>query len=116
MRLPSIAERLSERFVRPLSIDRLRALVRPAIEELRGGRNSGALTRLEEEIAQFTHEVAGAGFDAPSWLEALEQEVDRVHAQAADEDDALDPLLRLPQVRLSLEEARRQIKSMIDGE
>jgi hypothetical protein len=116
MRLPSIAERLSDRFVRPLSIDRLRALVRPAIEELRSGRNSGACTRLEEEIAQFTHEVVGAGFDVPSWLEALEQEVDRVQVQAADEDDALDPLLRLPQVRLSLEEARRQIKSMIDGE
>ena len=39
MRLPSIADRLGERFVRPLVIDRLRALVRPAIER---GRRAAA--------------------------------------------------------------------------
>ena len=32
MRLPTIADRLSERFVRPLAIDRVRALVAPAAE------------------------------------------------------------------------------------
>ena len=37
MRLPSIAERLGERFIRPLEIDRLRALVRPAADEVRDG-------------------------------------------------------------------------------
>ena len=37
MRLQTVADRLSERFVRPLAIDRLRALVGPAIDELRGG-------------------------------------------------------------------------------
>ena len=35
MRLPSIAERLEERFLRPLEVDQLCALVQPAIEELR---------------------------------------------------------------------------------
>ena len=41
MRLPSIAEHLGERFVRPLEIDRLCALLRPAIDEIRGGRPAG---------------------------------------------------------------------------
>ena len=35
MRLPSIAQRLGEQFIRPLEVDQLRALVRPAIDELR---------------------------------------------------------------------------------
>ena len=77
MRLPSIAEHLGERFVRPLEIDRLCALVRPAIDELREGREAAAFRQLEEQIARFTKEPAGAGFELPSWLEALEQEVER---------------------------------------
>ena len=42
MRLPSIAERLGERFVRPLQVDRLCALVRPAMKELQSGRSDGS--------------------------------------------------------------------------
>ena len=115
MRLPSIADRLGERFVRPLEIDRLRALVRPAIDDLRNQTDTGAFARLETEIAEFAKDVTGAGFELPGWLEALEDEVDRVHAET-DDDDALDPLLHLPQVHLTLDEARRQVKGMIEGE
>jgi hypothetical protein len=115
MRLRSVADRLGERFVRPLMIDRLRGLVRPAIDELRNETDTGAFARLEKEIAEFAKDVTGAGYELPSWLEALEDEVDRVHSEA-DDDDALDPLLRLPQVRLTLDEARRQVKGMIEGE
>ena len=38
MRLPSIVDRIGERFVEPLAVDRLAALVQPAVTELRGGR------------------------------------------------------------------------------
>jgi hypothetical protein len=115
MRLPSVAERLGERFLRPLEIDRLRALVQPAVEELRDGRPGVAFARLEEEIAMFTSEVTGAGFDLPSWLEALQQEVDRVQSQWPEDSETLEPLLRLPQVLLSPEEAQREVKAMLEG-
>ena len=42
LRLPGIYERLSERFVRTLAIDRVRALVKPALEEGRAGRPGAA--------------------------------------------------------------------------
>jgi hypothetical protein len=116
MRLPSVADRLGERFVRPLAIDRLRALVRPAIDQSRTGPSTGAFARLEAEIAQFTREVLGAGFDVPSWLEALEQEVDRTESQSAAEADLPDPLLQLAQVRLSRDEARRLVEAMLRDE
>jgi hypothetical protein len=35
MRLPTVTDRLAERFIRPLAIDRLRAYVKPAMEEAR---------------------------------------------------------------------------------
>jgi hypothetical protein len=114
MRLPSIAEHLAERFIRPLEIDRLCALIRPAIEELREGREPTAIARLEEQIARFTQETLGAGIQLPSWLEALEEEVEEVQWEGADEDDeTLDPHIRIPQVRLSRAEVERQVKQVL---
>jgi hypothetical protein len=110
MRLPSIAQRLDERFVRPLDIARLCALVRPAVEELRAGRMPVAFTFLEEEIAQFTEEPSGVGFEVPGWLEALEEEVSRLGKRAPDEEEDLadaDPAIL--QVRLSREEIETQV-------
>ena len=119
MRLPSIAERLGERFVRPLEIDRLCALVRPAVEEIRGGGEPQSFRQLEEHIARFTQEPAGAGFELPGWLQALEEEMAGTpwRAEERPEDECFDPLIRLPQVRLSRPEVDRQVQRMFeDGE
>jgi hypothetical protein len=114
MRLPSIAEHLGERFIRPLEIDRLCALLRPAIDEIRGGRPPASLRQLEEHIARFTEEPAGAGFELPSWLEALEQEMERIQWQVVEDDqETLDPLIRLPQVQLSRAEVEEQIEQLL---
>lgn len=113
MRLPSIADRLAERFVRPLAIDRLCALVRPAIGELRDGRPPESFTALEQQIAGFTEESSGAGFELPSWLQALEQEVELAISAKADDEESPDPLLRIAQVRISRQEAERQVEGML---
>jgi len=116
MRLPSIADRLQQQFVGPMTVDRLRALVRPAIEELRSGREPTALKQLEEEIAELTREPSGAGFEVPAWLEALEDEVDQALSEEAEADaESLAPYLRISQTRLSLKEARRQIEHLGSG-
>ena len=117
MQLPSIAEHLGERFVRPLEIDQLCALLRPAIDEIRDGRPPEKLRQLEERIAHFTRQPAGAGFELPGWLDALEQEMERVQWQAEEDDEEMpDPLIHLPQVRLSWPETQQQIEQMLDGE
>lgn len=111
MRLPSVADRLRERFVQPLAIDRARALVAPAIEELRTGKRPVSFELLEQAVNQFTEEPSGVGFDLPNWLEALEDEVERVRTEA---DEGLDPEDVSPpvsQVRISLEEAQRQLEA-----
>ena len=78
MRIPMIADRLAERFVKPLSIDRLRAMVEPAIEEVRRGDASPVFELLERECANWSHEPTGAGLDIPPWINALEEEVERI--------------------------------------
>jgi hypothetical protein len=122
MHLPSIADRLGERFVRPLLVDRLRALVLPAVDQaplrprLSGGGSAGqtpdAFARLEEGIAQFTREISGAGFDLPPWLEALEDEADRVLSDGSEDEELPEPPLPVPKVWLSREEVRRQVQAI----
>lgn len=108
IRLPSVAARLGERFTRPLAIDRVRALVGPAVAAAETG-DPAQFAALEEEIASLAHEPAGAGLDLPDWLAALEEEVSMVrcmwrHRQAGD-----DTPRRIEQVRLSWDEWQRQI-------
>ena len=62
--------------------------------------------------ARFAQDVSGAGFDLPTWLEALQQEVDRVESDAADDEELPGPELPVPQIDLSREEVRRQIKAI----
>ncbi|MDZ7618313.1 MAG: hypothetical protein U1E05_15005 [Patescibacteria group bacterium] len=110
MRLRSIADRLAERFVRPLAIDRLRAMVRPAIREHRDAVDTGAFAQLRAQIAPFAENLSGAGFEVPGWLEALEDEVDRVRNGNGDEDAApSDVLPAIAPKRLTWDEAVRQV-------
>jgi hypothetical protein len=109
MRLPSVADRLRERFVQPLTIDRMRALVEPAIEELRTGRRPISFEMLERLVEQFTKEPSGVGFDPPHWLEALEDEVERVRARIWEGPELENAAPDVPQVYLPLEEVQRQL-------
>jgi hypothetical protein len=77
MRMPTIADRLNERFVRPLAIDRVRALIAPALREAHQGVPGPVFELLEEEIEQFLRDPTGVGLDVPLWISALEDEVDR---------------------------------------
>jgi len=111
MRLPSVAERMEERFVRPMLVDRLRALVGPSIDELREGVSTPAFTQLEKGIGQLLDEPLGVGFDSPRWLEALEDEVEDYRSGPSEEQDPIDPRLAVPEVRLS----KQQLKAEIDN-
>ena len=117
MRLPSIAEHLDERFVRPLEVDQLCALVRPALDDIRNGREPASLRQLEQRIAHFMQEPSGAGFELPGWLESLGQEIEHIQWQREEDDDGLlDPLIRLPEAPLSQEEVQQQIEKMLGEE
>jgi hypothetical protein len=108
IRLPSIAERLSERYTRPLAIDRVRALVAPAIAAAESG-GAAPFAALQEEIASLAEEPAGAGLDLPDWLAALEDEVSTVRCRRRHRHRADDAPRHLEQVHLRWDEWQQQI-------
>jgi len=107
VRLRTVADCIAQRFVQPLAVNRLCALVRPAVEELRSGRAPVSFAELEREVAPFLDEPHGTGYQLPSWLDELERAVEKVQA----ENDAYDDLIAppLPQVKLPLKQLQRQI-------
>jgi hypothetical protein len=110
MRMPTVADRLAERFVRPLAIDRIRALVAPAIEEARQGATDCPKFEMLQHDTQFlTREPTGVGLDVPAWLVALEEEVEqtlRPEHQRRQDDDLAQVI---PMVLLSQQQARKQL-------
>ncbi len=109
MRLPSVAERLGERFIRPLEIDRLRALVRPAMESVSEAESSPAFDLLNREVGRFTAQPAGVGFEVPPWIDALEEEVERARQGETDDVPVLDAAPQIKQELLSLDEIMIQL-------
>jgi hypothetical protein len=76
MRLPSISDRLSERFVKPLAVHRMRALLPQALRDARLGRaSSPAFDALRAEIDEYLHTTNGSGIDVPAWLRTLERDL-----------------------------------------
>jgi len=104
---------LGERFVRPLVVDRLCALVGPAIDELRAGAPTTSFELLEAGISLLTEQPTGVGFDVPNWLEALEQEVDTVRADAS---EPVDLGSDIPQIAPPLNQLRQQVERWKDSE
>ena len=79
MRMPTVADRLRERFTRPMTVDRMRALVGPAVREFRQtGSASDLFELLIEECKLMMEQPTGVGLDVPQWLTALEDEVESV--------------------------------------
>jgi hypothetical protein len=107
MQLSTVAERLAERFTRPLAIDRVRALVEPAIDA--GSESCEAFAALEREIDGLASEPAGAGLDVPDWLGALEEEVTAVRTARRHREAAPDLLRRIGQVSLEWSELQEQL-------
>jgi hypothetical protein len=114
LRLPTIGDLLSERFVRPLAVDRMLALVRPAIDESRHGEHPAAFHLLEQEINEFAEHPIGSGLDVPAWIASLEQEVSRVVSHPEEADGSSDNQQAIPLVPLAWNDALQQIQGWSD--
>jgi len=109
MLLATVADRISERFVRPLLIDRVKALLEPALTAT-GDDRAAAFTTLEREISSLSSEPSGAGLDLPDWLAALEDEVTTARSRFNHQPSS-DRLARhIGQVRLTWQELLEQLE------
>jgi hypothetical protein len=86
LRLRTVRDRLEERFLQPLVIDRLLAEVGPAVREAyeTNGEPGPAFGRLREQVDALAATPAGVGLDVPAWLRRLEAELERVRSAEAE--------------------------------
>ncbi len=108
MQLATVADRVGERFIRPLLIDRVKALIEPALAA-KEGEQGEAFATLDREIASLANEPCGAGLDLPDWLTALEEEVATVRSRFAYQGSSDRLASRIGQVRLSWQELLEQL-------
>jgi hypothetical protein len=112
MRLPTLADRLAERFVQPMEIDRLVALIEPAMDQ---ARNLADHTALEDEVKPLAAQPGGAGLDVPHWLRRLLAEVQRVQTARSDLARLAENWIPIPKVKVTLEELRQQLEGWEKG-
>jgi hypothetical protein len=109
IRLPGITDRLNERFVKPLVLDRILAMIEPVMNASRAGRDASAFQSLRPEIEKYLETSSGAAFDVHPWLQALEEEVQRVEAAWKGRfDPDFSPSLR-PFTPLDINSLRQQL-------
>jgi hypothetical protein len=80
VKLRTARDRLSERFVAPLAVDRMCALVGPAraTDNPPAASEAAAFGRLAAEIGRFAATPAGVGLEVPHWLRRLHAELERL--------------------------------------
>jgi hypothetical protein len=110
MRMPTIADRIGERFIRPMVIDRTCSLVKPAMLAAGDDTTPTEFEILREETELLTRQPSGVGLDVPVWLTRLEDEIEDVlRGQRQPIEHEFDTVL--PRVELTYEEVQSQLLS-----
>ncbi|MBX7072264.1 MAG: hypothetical protein K1X71_03885 [Pirellulales bacterium] len=109
IRLPSVADRIAERFVAPLVLDRMRALLRVSATAEDPSERSAAFASLEQELERFTQDPTGSGLELPSWLHALEREAGQAIAQRESGNVAHSGSRMFSQIPLTYDEVMSRI-------
>lgn len=110
MRMPTVADRILERFVQPMTVDRMRALVGPAMQDAEAGRESHSFFLLEQECELLTRHPTGVGLDVPAWLDSLEEEVEQLAKRRASSEISPQSLMTVEIQPLSVDELADQLK------
>jgi hypothetical protein len=113
MQLPTVGDTIRERFMRPFHLDRIRALVRPAVEEARAGRPLRTLPILEQELEDYTRTPTGSGLDMPTWLLTLGHEVREARREVNPALHALEWSPELPRTLLDSEELVERLAELL---
>ncbi|MEM7784188.1 MAG: hypothetical protein AAF623_12605 [Planctomycetota bacterium] len=77
MLMASVGRRIEGRFGHQMQIDRLKALVKPAMKIPRDRKANRSFDLLKHEAQTFSRTTMGVGIDLPAWLADLENEVEQ---------------------------------------
>jgi hypothetical protein len=76
IQMATVSQRINERFVHPMQVDRLTSLVAEAMQDPRGESSQRAFEMIENYAESLTQQPIGVGFELPGWITALQAEVD----------------------------------------
>jgi hypothetical protein len=110
MRLRNIADRIAERFVKPLTLDRVCALIGPAFDEARVGGEGPVLEKLERALDPYLETPTGSGLDVPPWLRRLDAELHIVKNSRTAMANLAENLFQVPRIVAVLEEVREMLR------
>jgi hypothetical protein len=110
MRLPGVSDRLSEKFVKPLLLDRILALVKPAVRDARLGVESTSFASLSQESDEYLATTLGSALEPQPWLQALEEEIQSAEAEVGSFGEMAQAISLAPaRVPIDVEDIRRQL-------
>ena len=109
VKLPALNDHIGERFVKPLAINRMLALVRQIMEETDELRRREYFDDLRVQIENYQDGTYGTGLEVPEWLRMLDQEVRNFEFPEMVMHDPYGKELITP-VTVNLREMRRQLK------
>ena len=110
MRLATIADRLEERFVKPMALDGLCAMIEPALNEAAKVLDQDPVVPLEEALKPFTATPTGVGLDVPQWILRLEGEVHRVRTSKTALVNLAETLFQVPKVPVLFTDLAEQLR------
>ena len=111
MRMPTIADHLNQRFVKPLAVNRILALIHQAVADSQAGVDSPSFVELRREVDLYLTDSWGSGVDIPPWLRQLEKEVYDVVDPDEGGRPAADAELAMSAVPLTKDEFQKQLKA-----
>jgi hypothetical protein len=108
VRLRSVRDRLEERFLLPMEIERAAAHVGPAADAARDGEgeDNPAFVRLLVAMSPLRETVSGVGLDVPAWVRRLEEALRK--AREPDSPDVIDEFGQV--AGLDFAELKRQLQ------
>ena len=111
MKMPTITDHLNERFVKPLDVNRILALVKQSVLDSRQGiRNSEAFTQLRDEVNEYLKGSWGSGVDIPQWLRQMDREISEAARTNYVGRPTAEAELELPAVLVSRDDFNLQCK------
>ena len=112
IRLPSVSDRINERFIKPLAVNRMLSLIPESIDEARQNCHpSESFAALRKEIDEYMQSTSGSGLEVSPWLQTLEKEAQKSDRSGLSEPLRSEVFLQTPRMPLSLKEIRKQLKS-----
>ncbi|MFO7904433.1 MAG: hypothetical protein ACQESR_07475 [Planctomycetota bacterium] len=111
IRMSTVSDRLAERFIRPMIIDRMCALVRPAMQESTQSGTNPSFELLEQEAEALARESTGIGFDVPVWLISLEEKAAQARMPSHQYDLGSKVACAVDRVLLSRDEIQRKLEA-----